>query len=1601
MKKLIAMIGAVAMSFCAFADEPAATPGISFESEEPGVGEGTFTPGEAGDKWSWQSEDPLELGDATGETLPYGTGDLARRSDEFPRKGMNQNYLKLDTGTAELTRVMDADPGEGYVDQLVKFTGFEDPQTNLTAGIGVWMGEFVTNETEDVELTETNLYVTVGMGTEQIALKIDKFGKDDDDFVAKVDQWYRLTIKPLGDVFGGAQGTTPREGFLVYINGAKVKSSDSRATLLIDNPTKMTKAAKDAMDAGQLFTAVTAGAAAHTLAGFKGAGAIDDIILTDVAPAFTIEELAFTITAPDGLKVVKVEDNTGAELDLDDLKVVPVNNPVTITFEALPGWKITGNKSIQRTISSNGQVINDVTEITVGEAVAYVVNADDLTTTNYYLTVELLPMLNGLDDGDTATFVDAVTVSNNEDVVFYEFVADTTIDVAIENEQIAWDINVVEEGAWVKDNVGTDANFTKAYVFDDTTESGLELAGNVAGSLTADVGELDVVAITVSGVLKAATLAIEEAITLTGAGKVITTDGTLIENDSIDADEGEVEVLPDTPETGWYTYQIAAAPGTFTVTVPDLTAGLAFVAMTNGNTEITTPAAGSYTVNDGDTFTVVYAPAEGYVFTELDEDGVREATKNDPTITPPTVALQTFTVKFATVENGTVETSVTNNVAPGTEVTVTATPGAGYALESITTNGTAITGNTFVMPAEDVKVGATFTEIMVDTVTLDKTKLELVEGGSETLTATVTPSTAKDKTIAWTTSNAGVATVADGMVTAVAAGMATITATNAASGKFATCTVTVSAPAPTVYFPQADIEEQYKDRNGTEAKPFVIRKYEDLVALQSMVADGQTTAGVYFEQVADIDFTGKDPWTGIGAKADHPFKGVYDGQNYTISNVTFGMGDYMGFFRRAEGATIKNMTINVAGTPTAYGEGEESGVAAFVGQAYDVTLQNLTATGTIGSEACNCNHPCAGIAVRLNGGTAYACTNKCEIWCSKGKLGGIVAIGQSANMDYFTLCSNEGTLHNTKASITDGGVGGIMGWAGYSQDQNVVITDCRSIGAIVSAETAGTHTASFVGESRGKEQPPVEFAGENIAIDSIRGVGNKPELMPYGEVLGNGLIKVVTSASAFEGGKTYKTMAPDRTPAYTFTDAGTIAFNTNMYAATAFNVTAGDESLEVTETAAEGVVTFTAAIKTFNVTFKPENGSADIVSNNVAYGTAFADVAPKNLEKTGYDFAGWDPVVETIDGTVLEFTAQWTAIQYTLTLTGGENVTTNVNPEKATYTYGETVAITATPKTGFTYEGVALGEGWGLNEGGAATNTVTITGNASVAIPNAKKAAITVTVKKGTGIASVSVGGTPLDFDATTSEATFEVSADAPTAQVTLEADDITIPVYKMSIGNPAVDRNVTNKTPVITADANDLSKNYVTFTAEEAKADDQQVSEAQKKQAIIDSIDTVDQKTHDAAVAKVNAIVTTEATPAVGKVTATELATYITDKKVTSADLAASDYVVASVKLDTDSLITEETEVKIADLKEVTGGAMTFKVEIGEDALDTEKQLNAIKDMVKATKDVADWTTAEKQLEVTATANVDTGTVTITPKTAQDKAFMKVVIQQDPEGVE
>ena len=141
------------------------------------------------------------------------------------------------------------------------------------------------------------------------------------------------------------------------------------------------------------------------------------------------------------------------------------------------------------------------------------------------------------------------------------------------------------------------------------------------------------------------------------------------------------------------------------------------------------------------------------------------------TITPENATNKTITWSSSNTSIATVSNGKVTAVAVG-KATITAKIGNVKAECSVTVN-----------------------PIDVTSITLSQTSVTLSSGESVSLTATITPENATNKTITWSSSNTSIATVSNGKVTAVAVGKATITA-KASNGLSSTCNIEVINKTP-------------------------------------------------------------------------------------------------------------------------------------------------------------------------------------------------------------------------------------------------------------------------------------------------------------------------------------------------------------------------------------------------------------------------------------------------------------------------------------------------------------------------------------------------------------------------------------------------------------------------------------------------------------------------------------------------------------------------------------------------------------------------------------------------------------------------------------
>ena len=146
--------------------------------------------------------------------------------------------------------------------------------------------------------------------------------------------------------------------------------------------------------------------------------------------------------------------------------------------------------------------------------------------------------------------------------------------------------------------------------------------------------------------------------------------------------------------------------------------------------------------------------------------------------------------------------------------------------------------------------------VAVSGIYLNKAELSLDIGGSATVACTVSPAGASDKNVKWASSDVSVATVTDGVVKAVAAGSAVITATTNDGGYAASCKVVVAEEKPiahdmTVYDVNSNRLVVYGNANNDDTID-----ERDLAIIQSYAA-GTSTWSKSLAPFADANADGK------------------------------------------------------------------------------------------------------------------------------------------------------------------------------------------------------------------------------------------------------------------------------------------------------------------------------------------------------------------------------------------------------------------------------------------------------------------------------------------------------------------------------------------------------------------------------------------------------------------------------------------------------------------------------------------------------------------------------------------------------------------------
>lgn len=279
------------------------------------------------------------------------------------------------------------------------------------------------------------------------------------------------------------------------------------------------------------------------------------------------------------------------------------------------------------------------------------------------------------------------------------------------------------------------------------------------------------------------------------------------------------------------------------------------VVSVNSNGRITATGFGSdYVVIESNADSSVYAS----VYVTVTSSGGSTPTVSSVTVSPASLNLDlngTTTGNLSATVNGTNNPS--QAVSWSSSNTSVATVSASGVVTAKATGNATITATSQVDGTKSGTCTVTVSDstVHVTGVTLNKNSTTITVGESETLTATVSPNNATNKSVNWSSSNTSVATVSNGVVSAKATGNATITVTTTDGSHTATCIVTVEAAAgPTdstkysLINSTSDIEigKSYIITNGTSGTVKAISTQSNTnnrKTTDATVTDGKITRG--------------------------------------------------------------------------------------------------------------------------------------------------------------------------------------------------------------------------------------------------------------------------------------------------------------------------------------------------------------------------------------------------------------------------------------------------------------------------------------------------------------------------------------------------------------------------------------------------------------------------------------------------------------------------------------------------------------------------------------------------------------------------------------
>ena len=200
--------------------------------------------------------------------------------------------------------------------------------------------------------------------------------------------------------------------------------------------------------------------------------------------------------------------------------------------------------------------------------------------------------------------------------------------------------------------------------------------------------------------------------------------------------------------------------------------------------------------------------------------------------------------------------------------------------------------------------------------------------------------------------------------------------------------------------------------SGTAEDPFLIDHVDKLLALEWL-------PWAYFRQTLNLSVSGA--FNPLGQRV--PFAGVYDGDGYSISNLTVTEGSVAAFIVQLKG-TIRNLVLLNIDFVLGGAEVYAGAAAAFLYEG--ASIENVVASGTIVMTEGSGSGYIGGIVAAQKGGSVNLAVSMVSIaveGASEALVGGVIARAESASSVRDVL-----SVSVITASYAKGFVGGAIGY---------------------------------------------------------------------------------------------------------------------------------------------------------------------------------------------------------------------------------------------------------------------------------------------------------------------------------------------------------------------------------------------------------------------------------------------------------------------------------------------------------------------------------------------------------------------------------------------